>query len=263
MFKPRVYLVGKTKINSEEIKKFISVETDTNWFSDGDSDAEIICELAGRLCYMSFAHPRPGGNSAYLKNIKESAHGSVLEHASWNLIITNVSRSLTHELVRHRAGMSYSQLSQRYVDESDTTFVEPPMIINDANLHQCWLNAVQRTQKAYQELVAGLERKLAMTGDDDEKSPADKRNLRKLIRQTARSLLPNATETKIFVTMNARAARHFLELRSSRQADMEIRTLANEIYEILAQDSPELFNDYQKIPLEDGTFELVTQHKKI
>ena len=85
-------------------------------------------KTAGRVCYMSFAKPRPGGNHAYLNHILEVGHGSVLEHAVWCLVITGVSRSLTHELVRHRAGFSYSQLSQRYVDESVAEYVEPDAI---------------------------------------------------------------------------------------------------------------------------------------
>ena len=74
---------------------------------------------------LRFAKPRPGGNSAYIQHIKETGHGSVLEHAVWSLIFTDVSRSLTHELVRHRAGVGYSQLRQRYVDESVAEFVVP------------------------------------------------------------------------------------------------------------------------------------------
>ena len=86
-------------------------------------------------------------------------HGSVLEHAVWNFIITGVSRSFTHELIRHRAGFGYSQLSQRYVDESTADFVEPDVIADDTELHAIWMDAVQKSQEAYRQLVEGLTRK--------------------------------------------------------------------------------------------------------
>jgi len=217
-------------------------------------------------CYMSFAKPRPGGNAAYLTHIKEVGHGSVLEHAVWNLLITGVSRSLTHELVRHRAGFGYSQLSQRYVDESVAEYVEPDIIANDPDLHAIWLETVKQSHAAYMKLAEGLNAKLAdpaaaaaaMLPPD-----ADRTTRRKAARQAARSVLPNATETKIFVTGNARALRHFLEMRGSAHAEPEIRKLATAILDVLAKDSPNLFGDYQKVPLPDGTFELTTQFKKV
>src|SRR5688572_10027416 len=95
----------------------------------GDStDGERLAEFAGRLCYMSQRNPANRSTREYLENIKKQGHGSVLEHATYSLLLEGVSRSLTHELVRHRAGFAYSQLSQRYVDESEACFVVPPAI---------------------------------------------------------------------------------------------------------------------------------------
>src|SRR4029077_19466275 len=122
---------------------------------------EHLSEIAGRLCYMSFARPRPGGNKAYIDHIKEVGHGSVLEHAVWNFVFTGVSRSLTHELVRHRAGMGYSQLSQRYVDESVAEYVEPAVIAGDPELHAIWHEAVAQSHGAYVRLAEKLAEKLA------------------------------------------------------------------------------------------------------
>ena len=107
-----------------------------------------LVEVAGRLCYTSYARPRPGGNATYIGHILEVGHGSVLEHAVFNFIITGVSRSFTHELVRHRAGWSYSQLSQRFVDESACAFVEPDAIAEDPELHRIWLEAIASCQRA-------------------------------------------------------------------------------------------------------------------
>src|ERR1700674_2777309 len=121
---PAVYLMGRQIIDDAELNRFLQ-EHGVSWQTDTEVAGEHLTEVAGRLCYMSFAKPRPGGNQAYLEHILEVGHGSVLEHAVYNFIVTGVSRSFTHELVRHRAGFGYSQLSQRFVDESDCQFVEP------------------------------------------------------------------------------------------------------------------------------------------
>jgi thymidylate synthase (FAD) len=262
---PAVYLVGKQVIQDSELDRFLA-DHGVSWESDSEIAAEVLTETAGRTCYMSFAKPRPGGNAAYLTHIKEVGHGSVLEHAVWNFVITGVSRSLTHELVRHRAGWGYSQLSQRYVDESVAEYVEPDIIASDPELHAIWLDAVKQVHDAYIKLAEKLNAKLA-----DPKAAAaamlppdaDRTTRRKAARQAARSVLPNATETKIFVTANARALRHFLEQRGSTYAEPEIRKLAGKLLDILQKDAPNLFSDYEKKPLPDGTFELTTPFKKV
>ncbi len=225
------------------------------WQTDTEVAAEHLVETAGRVCYMSFLRPRPGGNKAYIGHILEVGHGSVLEHAVWNLLITGVSRSLTHELVRHRAGFGYSQLSQRYVDESVAEYVEPDDIAQDPELHQLWLDAVGHAHQAYVRLTDKLQEKF--------KDEPDRTLRRKLARQAARSVLPNATETKIFVTANARALRHFIELRGSRHAETEIRKLAIAVLRLMQQEAPHLFGDYELVPLPDGTLEAVTPHRKV
>ena len=252
---PSVYLLGRQVINDADLERFLADHNVSHWETDSEIASEVICETAGRVCYMSFAKPRPGGNSAYLGHIKEVGHGSVLEHAVWNLIITGVSRSFTHELVRHRAGFGYSQLSQRYVDESVAEYVEPDVIANDDELHDLWLDAVGHAHRAYVALAEKLNAKFA-----DE---PDKTARRKKAREAARSVLPNATETKIVVTANARSLRHFLEMRGSRFAEPEIRKVANKMLEILAVESPNLFGDYRREALPDGTFEIVTEFRKV
>src|SRR5438067_10400459 len=127
---PAVYVLGKQVVNDAELERFLR-DHGVSWQTDNEVAAEVLTETAGRVCYLSFAKPRPGGNATYLHHIKEVGHGSVLEHAVWNFIITGVSRSMTHELVRHRAGFGFSQLSQRYVDESEASYVEPDAIAND------------------------------------------------------------------------------------------------------------------------------------
>jgi thymidylate synthase (FAD) len=260
----RVYVLSRPSIDAIEIKRFID-DIDMSWKSDARSAAELLCEMAGRVCYMSFAKPRPGGVSAYFKHIKESGHGSVFEHASWTFLITGISRSLTHELVRHRAGFAFSQLSQRYVDESNTEFIEPDIIASDHEMHTVWSEAMQQVRNAYIRLCELLEKKLQQPHFSYRWLPpqASATDRRKIARQAARSVLPNATETKIVVTANARAWRHFIEQRGNRHADYEIRKLANLIFDILSEDAPHLFSDYQRILLNDGTYEIMTDYRKV
>src|SRR5215208_6397748 len=125
------------------------------WLGES-SDGERLAEFAGRLCYMSQKNPASRATREYLENIKKQGHGSVLEHATYSLLLEGVSRSLTHELVRHRAGFAYSQLSQRYVDESVASFVVPPAVIGDEQLESAWRSQVESAQTAYVALVTQL-----------------------------------------------------------------------------------------------------------
>jgi thymidylate synthase (FAD) len=251
---PTVYVMGRQLVDGSEIDRFLK-DHGVAWQTDTEVAGEHLVETAGRICYMSFAKPRPGGNKAYIGHILEVGHGSVLEHAVWNLLFTGVSRTLTHELIRHRAGFGYSQLSQRYVDESIAEYVEPDCIANDPELHRIWSGAVADAHTAYMTLTEKLLKVF--------ESEPDKTLRRKLARQAARSVLPNATETKIFVTANARALRHFIELRGNRHAETEIRKLAIAVLKVMQTEAPNLFDDYQLVPLPDGTFEATTTHRKV
>ncbi|TWT41220.1 Thymidylate synthase ThyX [Phycisphaerae bacterium RAS1] len=250
---PSVYLVGRQTTDAAAIERFLA-DHQASWSTDTEVGAEKLCEIAGRVCYMSFGKGRKS-SAEYLGNIIEMAHGSVLEHAVWNFVITGVSRSFTHELVRHRAGFGYSQLSQRYVDESTADFVEPECIADDPELHTVWLESVRQSHEAYMKLVEGLARRFA--------SEPSATLRRKLARQAARSVLPNATETKIFVTGNGRAWRHFIEARANEHAEVEIRKVAVAILRVLQKESPNLFGDYTITTLADGLEIASTEHRKV
>lgn len=242
---PRVYLLGRQTVVQEELARFLNDEG-LVFTTDTPVAAEILNEVAGRTCYMSFGKGRKS-NQEYLENILSSKHGSVLEHAVWNFLITGVSRALTHELVRHRAGFGYSQLSQRYVDESDARYVVPPLYRQNEELRKRWEQAIEYLRKAYGELAE------ATSGYVQQQHPEmPARDRRKWARQAARSILPNACETKIFVTGNSRAWRHFLEQRGSPHADTEIRLLAVEIFRILKRESPGIFHDIELVEEPDG-----------
>jgi thymidylate synthase (FAD) len=254
--KPRVYVLGRQTVAGGELARFLADENLT-FTTDSQVAAEILNEIAGRTCYMSFGKGRKT-NLEYLDNIISSKHGSVLEHAVWSLLLTGISRSLTHELIRHRAGFGYSQLSQRYVDEGDARFVVPPLYRQDAGLRAKFEQAIESIRKSYLELA---EATIAYVQQQHPEIPP--RDRRKWVRQAARSVLPNATETKIFVTGNARAWRHFLEMRGSPHADTEIRLLAVEVGKVLKQESPNLFHDVEIYEEPDGMPAVRVSHSKV
>lgn len=230
-----VQLVGQMQLNDMEVRKFLDYQGMLGNKIDWEiEDSDLIPEVAGRICYMSFDNPRPGGNAAYLSHIKEVGHGSVLEHSVFSFIISGVSRILTHELVRHRAGMAYSQLSQRYVDESERAMVIPESIPED--LKNEWKEHVCRAKELY---IKTTER-MAAELKDSNLSMSEKR---KAARQDSRYILPHGMETIIYVTANARALRHILEMRGSKMALPEIRQMAISCLDCIQHLN--LFKDYQ------------------
>lgn len=213
-----------------------------NWLGEA-SDGEKLAEFAGRLCYMSQKNPASRQTREYLENIKRQGHGSVLEHANYSVLAEGISRSLTHELVRHRAGWGYSQLSQRYVDESEAQFVIPPAILDDPALEKNWKSQMETAQKVYVELVDQLMERYSWV--------ADKVHRRKMAREAARGVLPNSTETKIVMTGNARAWRTMLELRSSEGAELEIRRFAIAALRLMQEEAPGFFSDFEIYTADD------------
>lgn len=232
----RVQLIAKTDFLAPP---------DVPWTTDADGGPALV-EFAGRACYQSWSKPNPktATNAGYLRHIIDVGHFSVLEHASVSFYITGISRSCTHELIRHRH-FSYSQLSQRYVPEKDSRVVVPPGMEDDADLRHILTEAADAARATYSELLAKLEAKFA-----------DQPNAilrRKQARQAARAVLPNATETRIVVTGNYRAWRHFIAMRASEHADVEIRRLAIECLRQLAAVAPAVFADFEVTTLADGT----------
>ncbi|MGB2921782.1 MAG: FAD-dependent thymidylate synthase [Mycobacterium sp.] len=236
----RVQLIAKTEFSAPE---------DVPWDTDADGGAALV-EFAGRACYQSWSKPNPrtATNASYVRHIIDVGHFSVLEHASVSFYITGISRSCTHELIRHRH-FSYSQLSQRFVPENESQVVAPPGIENDPELEEIFTAAADASRAAYAELLSRLEAKLI--GDQPAGRAAVLR--RKQARQAARAVLPNATETRIVVTGNYRAWRHFIAMRASEHADVEIRRLAIECLRQLVGVAPQVFSDFEITVLADGT----------
>ena len=205
-------------------------------FSSEPRSCSRLIEAAGRNCYQSWSNPSGKTTKEYIKNIIEHGHFSVLEHASATFLVRGVSRAFTHELVRHRH-LSFSQLSQRYVDSSQCKFIVPPSIEGDENLEKVFYEACERSIKAYNILCGELEKKLKV---HDSITPHQRR---KMVRQAARCVLPNSTETAIVVTGNFRAWREVIQKRIGPEADLEFQRFSNLILQILIGACPEVFSD--------------------
>lgn len=230
----KVHKVAQTRMLEDEVALALD-----NTYTTEDDSASDLAEFAGRACYQSWHRPNPdtASTKGYLKHILDVKHGSVLEHGSVTLYITGVSRSFTHELVRHRH-LSFSQLSQRFVRVTeDPNFVVPPLFEGHPEaykiLHEVWTHAVQ----AYIQLIELGNTEIGDRRDISATSSAKK------VREAARAVLPNMTQTAIVVTGNHRAWREFIEKRASLHADAEMREVAVEIFRELRRDDPWLYQD--------------------
>lgn len=265
---PGVVLIAKPDTNVGGLAGFLEGYDDTLGFADYlDDPTELpgssqLAKTAGQACYSSYGPKRTTNANAgeYLERLASAGHGSVLEHPTFSFLLYGVSRSLTHELVRHRAGTAFSQISQRYVSAGVLRFVERPEYADDEDLHRLFEQRIDDTASGYERLADRLiERQeqgsAALTAD----ASTDRR---KKVNQTARSLLPNETEAPMVFSANARALRHIVEMRASPGAESEIRSLAVSLFACLATADPTLFGDYKVHGLADGTFTVTTDHNK-
>lgn len=248
MSKPKVRLLSRPQLDLEAISDFLNSEG-ADWLrAPHATAAEELVEISGRVCYMSFRARGVRENRAFLANLIEKGHESVLEHAAWTVLMTGVSRAFTHQLVRHRAGFSFSQLSQQYHEETDAQFVAPSLISASPRIQGIWENAVETARGAYRQIVREL-------GDPRSElaSALGSREAVRALRSAARSVLPNSTETKIVVTANARAFRHFLSVRGAIPGDEEMRVVCAQLLDLLRPEAPGLFSDFVAETLADGT----------
>ena len=198
---------------------------------------------------MSFGEKQsPRSNADYIRNLISQGHESVLEHVSWTFLLAGVSRAFTHQLVRHRAGFSFSQLSQQYYEETAATFLEPAHLQKSPEALRAWRNAISASQESYRTILDSLKELNGSPGLD-----LHQKEFKRAIRSAARSVLPNATETKIVVTANARALRHFFDVRGAIPGDVEMREVAAALFKSVKAEAPSLFVDFNLQMLPDGT----------
>lgn len=283
---PKVFIIGSTQFDHEGLEAWVQDRgfRDDERFegsplqnilnggvrlTEEQSDAELLSELAGRFCYNSMMKGR--SSQEYLKNVIEMQHGSVLEHVTFNMIIEGVSRSLTHELIRHRAGFAPSQESQRYVDAKDINFVVPPLLLFQCNddlnhpriiafMERCerelgfYIEEQQGYMDAFEAEAEGLGKELTVK---------DKTLLKKRANEAARSVLPNAAETRLTWTGNLRALRHLFELRGDTFADLEIRRLACAMADKIIDKAPYTFFDTEIRRGDYGVNTIAVGHHKV
>ena len=241
----KIRVIARTTFNA------ILATDETGWMPEDDAyddfhGGSYLAEFAGRSCYASWGKPNKATatNEGYLAHIIEVGHGSVMEHGSVTLYVTDVSRSLTHELVRHRHH-SYSQLSQRFVaidhsrrdgPQAGVDFIVPPLLVGDhlaeSILAKLWDDAAM----AYDAL---MDRATTLLSDRG----VNGRAAHKRAREAARAVLPNMTPTAIVVTGNHRAWRELMVKRGSLAADAEIRGFAIEAFRLIAALEPSLYQD--------------------
>ncbi|MEJ5284547.1 MAG: FAD-dependent thymidylate synthase [Brevinematia bacterium] len=182
-------------------------------------DSEKHIEYCARTCYNSLDKMTADSHKVFLSNLIKNGHLSVLEHSFASFLIDEISRACSHQLVRQRIA-SFSQRSQRYVNEKNFTFVIPPEIEENNTTKEIYLESIKSIQDAYNKLI-----ELGIKKED------------------ARFLLPNATHTTITMTANFREWLHIIDLRVSRHAQWEIRDLFIEIWKKLYEKAPTVFSD--------------------
>lgn len=217
-------------------------------FNGLETDAERLIEFAGRLCYKSFHRPRPetAKTDDYIKNIIAQRHESVLEHASASFHVSGVSRNMLLELERHRH-LSFSVISQRFVDSSTASLVCPPAL--EAHKHDM-VEIEPGGFAEIDELLSSAEEAMSNTYEVLVTFLQDKGYGRKQAREAARSVLPGGIETEFVVTGNLRAWRDVLKKRYSKHADAEICEFAGEVLQRLRDIAEPVFADFPDQPFD-------------
>lgn len=215
-----VHLIGATHASWFGLQRYLD-SMGVNFISDGPSDVEQIIEMAGRICYLSFEKTRPAiegmtRNETYIRHLMSVGHESVFEHVTFNFIFSGIDRAVSHELVRHRVGTAFSQLSSRYVDQFGHgglgLMVRPELNEGETALVSSYYSIC----KSLYERISVLLKARGIEG--------------KKAREIAATLLPNGAETQMMFSVNLRELRHIFRLRCGPMANASIRRLFMEVY---------------------------------
>jgi thymidylate synthase (FAD) len=255
---PQVFLVGETRLVPEGLHAYLESLGVPEWQTDAPSDAETLCEVFGRLCYRSF---KPGlnpnvsrvreGNGPYLGHVIEVGHGSVLEHAMLNFIFADVSRVVTHELVRHRAGTAVSQESLRFVRLDSLSAYIPTHIQENEEALTVYMRTLEQLEQ--------LQEELARIYDIENEKRFD---VKKQLTSAFRRVAPIGVATTIGWSCNFRTLRHVIERRTDPAAEEEIRLLFGLVFDIVRERYPNVFGDYE-VEMVDGLPWVKTAHEKV
>jgi len=194
-------------------------------------EPEEVVAMAAKLCYSPASvedlkdRIETKDQTAFVEKLAAVGHLSPIEHVSFSFGIEGISRACSHQLVRHRLA-SYSQQSQRYVREEQFDYIIPPSIKQDPAIADEFVQFMAEAQERYTAILKRLEAR-GITGEAGN--------------QDARYLLPNAAETKIIITMNARELLHFFRVRCCNRAQWEIRAMAERMLELVRSVAPTIF----------------------
>ena len=242
LVEPTVHLIAETTINHTGMYEYLKSINANNYTLCGSTDVESLIEVAGKTCYMSFdkelnnnlTRVRENDNYNYIGNILQVGHESVLEHGSVTLAFVNVSRIFTHELVRHRAGCAYSQVSGRYVRTNELEAYNPMCF--DKEEAETFANYLGKIELMYQDLESKCFQRLDFEDKHDFTS-------KKEITSALRRLLPNGQSNTIIMTANHRALRHILKMRTSDHAEEEIRIVFRQVQKLLKNRYGSIYQD--------------------
>lgn len=238
---PKAFLIAETKVDYAAMDHALLHLGVDGWASDGGTDADVLTEFAGKSCYMSFDKnlnlnlTKVGGrpNSAYIQDgIIGNKHGSVLEHSTVTFFLTNVSRVVTHELVRHRAGTAFSQTSGRYVRSNDVDMYLPYAL-------EEYPEAIRIYERAVRDMEENLAELVEVTGIED----MTDFGLKKRLTSAFRRIIGNGQANHLVMTANHRAWRHIIEMRTSVHAEEEIRETMGDIARQLKDKFPTIYSD--------------------
>jgi thymidylate synthase (FAD) len=253
---PSVHIIAESNVQDAELERVLAALDVDNWEAPSN-DAECIVEFAGKLCYMSFdkklnRNLTKVGTRSTAKYIQEGIiahhHGSVLEHGTVTILLRNVSRIVTHELVRHRAGTAYSQVSGRYVRVHQPQYFLPSVIAEDYEATKLFARTIDYVHEQMRELGRILK--------IDEQTDFD---LKKKLTSAIRRLQGEGAATHIIVTANHRAWRHMIEMRTSPGAEEEIQVVFRAIAELLKGRYGAIYGDMELQPGHEVTF----RHSKV
>lgn len=258
---PETYWIGKTIINQSEMDRYLEDTDQLEFLSEikeareiGVSDGEILCSFYAKACYAALTNKKNKNISKVrsiwgnLAGILESGHGSVLEHCLLNFMTRDCSRVYTHELVRHRAGTSFSQTSGRYVRSDELKIIVDPIL---EPIYDHCEKGRDFLENWYNEAV-----KLLCL---DEVKNFDKK---KKLTSALRRLMPNGQANEIGFGVNLRSLRHTLETRTSRHAEWEIRFIFNQVYKLIEKSYPAIVMD-ASLEMVDGANEIKFRNRKI
>jgi thymidylate synthase (FAD) len=253
---PQIFLIGETKIIQDEYLNMLEALEVPHWRSDSDNDTEVIIETAGKMCYMSFdtslnenlTRTNTKTNHDYIgKSIIGNGHTSVLEHVVVNVAFVDVSRVLTHELVRHRPGTAFSQTSGRYVRLKNIDFFVPSVISENSKLLSLFKKAFKQQEDILAEMVE-------VSGINEMTKP-EEFSIKKQLTSAFRRIIGNGQVNNIIVSFNHRALRHVIQTRTSRHAEEEIRLAFNLLFNKVLDRYPAVYSD-AKIQFVEGYNEI-------